>query len=322
MSYVNDTSTQGSKVVHINSLDSNFQYSTDYTTDFSYDLETQIVCPENQKLLVSCIGATIPYTFYNIREDVNDTIIIRNGEAGTPYTAVIVQGNYTATGFATEVARVVNLAIGALSTTISLAYQKESMKFVNTYTGALTTLYWDMTSTKNCAIELGITPQTNIPISSNGLFPNVADVNGQIHGLYLRTDLVSDGVFDSQSKSLSYILARIPIRVNFGGVIFYDSFEGVNHKLELDKRHIGSIRIRLTDERNRLVNLNGLNFNLSIMFDFVYKMDMRPNLTKFSRRIQETSQIQKPITIKVKSKRGRPRKVGRPKKGKEVIIKD
>ena len=314
MSYVNDTSTQGSKVVHINSLDSDFQYSTDHTTDFSYDLETPIMCPENQKMLISCIGATIPYTFYNIRTGVNDTIVIRNGEAGTPYTATIVQGNYTATGFATEVARVVNLAIGALTTTISLAYQKESMKFLNTYTGSLSTLYWDTTSSKNCAIELGINSGTNIPIASGGLFPNVADVNGQIHGLYLRTDLVSDGVFDSQSKSLSYILARIPIRVNFGGVIFYDSFEGVNHKLELDKRHITSIRIRLTDERNRLIDLNGLNFNLSILFDFVYKKNIIPGFTKESRRIVETSQIQKPEPIKIKSKAGRPRKVGRPRK--------
>ena len=271
--YRNDTDTQSSKVIHINSIDLEHSFSSGHTTDFRYNLQTPIICPENQKMLISCIGATIPYTFYNIRENINDKLVVSEGPAHTNYTITIQPGNYTATSLAQELTTKINAQISTpLGTTINIAYQKTTMKFVATFTGVLSGLVFNtQIERKNCSVELGLNDNTITTINNFDTFPNVADVNGSIHGLYLRTDLVSDGVFDSQSKSLSYILARIPIRVNFGGVIFYESFEGVNHKIELDKRHISNIRVRLTDERNRLVNLNGLNFNLSILIDFVYK---------------------------------------------------
>ena len=89
--------------------------------------------------------------------------------------------------------------------------------------------------------------------------------------LYLRTNLTSNGILESNTKSLSTILARIPIRVNFGGVIFYDSFEGHIHKTKLDMREIKNIHIRLTDENGRIIDMNNSDFsfclNLRLLYD-------------------------------------------------------
>ena len=103
MSYINDTHTESSKIVHINSLDATTIFSSDKTTDFSYELEQPISIPENQLLLVSCIGATIPYTFYNIRNNVNNRIAVRLTENGLITNLDIPEGNYSSTALLLKV---------------------------------------------------------------------------------------------------------------------------------------------------------------------------------------------------------------------------
>ena len=82
-----------------------------------------------------------------------------------------------------------------------------------------------------------LTGSTTTPVSSAGLLfsKNVADLNGGIHSLYLRTNLPVISSMDSATGGVSQILAKIPI----------------------------------TDDRNRLVSLNGLDFSVALMFEFV-----------------------------------------------------
>ena len=48
---------------------------------------------------------------------------------------------------------------------------------------------------------------------------------------------------------------------------------------------IKTIRVRITDERNRLLDLNGLQFQIAIQFDFVYNKPQIEPLDKQSRRL-------------------------------------
>jgi len=316
MSYINDTHTESSKIVHINSLDATTIFSSDRTTDFSYELEQPISVPENQLILVSCIGATIPYTFYNIRQNVNNRIAVRLTESGLITNLDIPEGNYSSTALLLKVKELFDGA--AFSETINITYDRVSMKFSFTILGGGATAYFDFTPVNNpypINVELGF-PLTNNLITTNTLSPNVADVNGSIHGLYIRSDITSNSIYDSESKSLSSILARIPIRVNFGGIIFWDTSDGIGHKAQVDTPIIKTIRIRLTDDRNRLINLNGLNFSLTILFDFVYKKSKIQPLNKITRRVQEIALQEKIDKEKEKNKGknpvGRPRNPGRP----------
>lgn len=83
------------------------------------------------------------------------------------------------------------------------------------------------------------------------------------------------------------------------------------HKILLDTHLINEITIRLTDEENRLINLNGLDFNLSILIDIVNKKRFKPNEIRRMKELHiekvEAEKNKKPET------RGRPRKPGRPK---------
>ena len=45
--------------------------------------------------------------------------------------------------------------------------------------------------------------------------------------------------------------------------------DGIQHKLLLKVRDIDKVFVRLTDVNNRLIDLNGLDWNLSLQFDFI-----------------------------------------------------
>eukprot|EP01043_Picozoa_sp_COSAG02_P096452 COSAG02_NODE_32744_length_511_cov_1.024272_2_plen_89_part_01 len=69
--------TQQSKVMFIDSKDATKH--TD-TTHFTYVFNDNINIKKNEGVLVSLLQASVPYSFYNVREGINDKIDILYGE--------------------------------------------------------------------------------------------------------------------------------------------------------------------------------------------------------------------------------------------------
>jgi len=103
----------------------------------------------------------------------------------------------------------------------------------------------------------------------------VIDMNDDIHGLYLRTSLTTDGTLNAETGIFSNILSRIPINTNPGGVIFHVPSNS-SHKLQISMPNIKSIGVKLTDDQNNLIDLNGLNWQLSVQIDFVERLKLIP----------------------------------------------
>jgi len=97
---------------------------------------------------------------------------------------------------------------------------------------------------------------------------NIADLNGSVHSLYLRTNLPVVSSMDSLTGGTSQIVAKLPIDTGPGGIIFHEPRDSL-HKSLIQTQAIKHITIRLTDDRNRLVSLNGLHFSVALMFEFV-----------------------------------------------------
>ena len=302
--YAIDTNTQNSKVVHINSLDATTVLQTDSTSYFSFVLEENFKCPTNQSMLISLHSATIPYSFYNIREDVNNVIPFKV-QVGSVWSSVQIQkipkGNYSANSLAKQIESALTASNTGLNGDIKVTYDRSTMKYLymcNPADHNRFTFYFD-DQLNTAHIELGFSKNAlPSPIDNVGLTSeNVCDVNGNIHGIYVRTNLSLDGSYDSLTKGLSTILARIPIDVNFGGVLFWQPQNGSAHKIQIQQPYVHTITIRLTDERNRLIDLNGLNFQVSIQFDFVYNKESTPIPIPLRyqkpREIEETKKDQK-----------------------------
>lgn len=347
-----------SKIIYLDSRDATSYLATnsngfDMSSYFQYQLQEQISIPDNMNVLISLSGATIPYSFYNIREGVNDKIDFEVVESGTTNTGTatmtIPAGNYSAISLGNFLEEKLPDQIFSGTTydfTFTCDYQPDSQKFLLGVAGAgadaskvlFLTLKFDTgtNAETHARVELGfrardviITPTSQ---EADRLSDNVIDINGSIHGVYIRTNLVSSGTLDSQNGTFSNILARIPIKVQSGGIIFSEP-QNNTHRSIVDLSNIGILTIRLTDERNRILDLNGLHFQLGIQIDFAEKQKHIQDITREERRItenygvvsdassgrliQQSQIIQQQQEIlqgyRRRNKVGRPRKVGRPK---------
>ena len=296
MSYVIPNNSKSSIILYLDSRDATSYLATKLETDidgnssevnlnsyFQYVLTENIEVPLNQRALVSLQSATIPYSFYNIRTDVNDTLIyeIKDNTAGTTtgsITITLLNGNYTAYSLAEEIKSKINesASVGLITYEFAMDYDSDKNKYLysidnKTNSNVLEVNFFFANSIKSCNVEMGFQPLNHRFLSTtetNKRFSqNVIDINGSIHGVYVRSNLVSKGTLDSQNGTLSNILARLPINVQSGGIIFGDSN---HHKSIVDLKYINTITIRLTDERNRILDLNGLHFQVAIQIDFLY----------------------------------------------------
>ena len=273
MSYIIDNHNQNSKLLHINSEDATLQLSSEAKNSyFQFFLGSQITCNNNERMLISLHSATIPYSFYNIRDGVNDTIpyLISDTFTSSQYIT-IPKGNYTSTNLKSKIGELLT-AQADITSTITLVFDRITMKFKYVNSSDSQNLKLDFSRRTDTAhIESGFSKdeQSSAIIIAGIESSNVIDVNGNIHSLFLRTNLSQLGSIDSNSGGFNTILGKIPITTNFGGVLFFKPNNNT-HKILNHSNHINFLTVRLTDEKNRLVNLNGLNFSISIQIDFIY----------------------------------------------------
>lgn len=343
MSYITDTSTPASKVIHLDSAHAHVYHQKDedgneLTSHFIYNMNEAIVCPDHLSMLCSLHTATIPYSFYNVRHNVNNTIIVSYvDDAGVQsgiYKILIPAGNYTALSLqnafldvmnanasflaapwasnlyhlykydAAQNAFLLHLANPFLSSatpytlTMSFDLTRLRYKFSTTSTPLNgLTLLWssqvtgipgnDGRSLANDLFGFRDDADVFVPYSASGYLhassDKVVDLNDEIHGLYLRTSLTTDGTLNAETGIFSNILSRIPINCNPGGVIFHTP-NNSSHKLQISLPIIKHIGVKLTDEKNRVIDLNGLNFQISVQIDFVPRLSTLNGLTKTQRR--------------------------------------
>lgn len=362
MSYTMSAGNMPSKILYINSEDASQYLATKLNNDgttsslncyFQYILKESIEIPLNQRAIISLNSATVPYSFYNIRKDVNDTIDIKitNTTTGfnyTPTPLILPDGNYDVYSLAEYIKTALNTGVyqnvpNKIEYTFEMTFSTDNQKYTYTATpkGAMSgenikiEILFDtgVNAIKKPYIELGFRVRdVEITNASAVISDNVVDMNGSVHGVYIRTNLVSDGTLDSQNGVFSNILARLPINVNSGGIIFATP-NNASHKSLVDLRSISQLTIRLTDDRNRLLDLNGLHFQIAIEINFVYgekpiytpdgrNIDdsfygVRSDTTSQQRiknaKLQAEHQIEMDRLTRNKKPVGRPRKVGRPK---------
>ena len=73
---------------------------------------------------------------------------------------------------------------------------------------------------------------------------------------------------ESQTGGVSDILAKVDINSDPGGLITLEP-QQVSHEALIHTAGVKSVEIRITDERNRLLDLNGLHSQIGLRFRFV-----------------------------------------------------
>ena len=127
-------------------------------------------------------------------------------------------------------------------------------------------------------IDVGV--EGPFPIEQFLFGDDVIDLTNSIRSLFIRTNLSTTSVLDSHiGGGFSNILTRVPINAGPQGVITIQPNNGDIHKLLLKLKAITTVSIRLTDQQNRTINLNGLNFDISLKLEFTELEDIKPQKT-------------------------------------------
>ena len=106
---------------------------------------------------------------------------------------------------------------------------------------------------------------------------DVVDLTNSIRSLFLRTNLSTSSVLDSHiGGGFSNILTRVPINADPGGIIKIEPTNGDVHKLLLKVKSITDVAITLTNQKNQVINLNGLTFDISLKLEFIADKELTP----------------------------------------------
>jgi hypothetical protein len=298
--YLLETNAPASKLVFLDSRDAdllkrkpNGEY---FTTDLSYTFADLLVVPEHVDTLLSVHSATIPHSFYTIREFVNDAITFQLELLGVVTTeeVFVPPGNYDAPALAAEVQTL-------MGNGVVVTYNTNLLKLIFSLTTDCKITFLNSPTSDNFKqsiySELGLLANDDIYFQRVGavqtatypapppltglLCPNAVDIRAATHNMHLRTDLTTTATIDSSTKNYSTILCRFPVSGTPGGVM---NIGHMQHQALIKISTLKHLKLSLTDDRNRLIDLNGLNWSIALLFCFAYEKKPIQQLGREERR--------------------------------------
>ena len=251
---LNDTHI-GSLSIFLQSSKATTTLDPDKNSSCLFYLNQVITAPPGTHMLVGLTSAEIPYSFYNIDSRNNKvTIDTANGPTAT---ITLPEQNYDVDSLKKNLNNLL-VAANVLNTTVDFDKNTNKFTFTNTNGGLKIT---STTMTR----ELGLVPnQINGPYTASLTSSNACNLSGT-SSVYVNLNNVSITNLDSRGD-LNGVLAKLNVNVAPSEFIFYQQTE--NQYYVTSDRQINFFSVSLTDDNNELLNLNGVDFSVSITIHF------------------------------------------------------
>ena len=224
-------------------------------------LNTPISSPRQDiRLLIALTDAQMAYSFYIIREGVNDTFKYSIDGGGTK-TVTITAGNYSAQTFV----NFVSSAVAAQAGTRSMSYDKSTNKITFTDSAATTIAVVDGTT---CGEEIGSGKTFPVSASATSItFSKMVNFSG-LANVFVRAQTL--GLQNRTSKgNIDLTLGKIPVTCAPLGFIYLATHEPTY--LSITDQIIDKIAIQLQDEDGNDLELNGItNWSLTLTVHHEY----------------------------------------------------
>ena len=241
-----------SNIIHIRSKETNYN---NLNSDFNVTLKNAIEISENQEAHINIISAEIPYSFYNISSDLENNVLIFDNTNVLTFT----NQDYNIT----ELIDYIN-ADTNFNTLFTTTYntQKNKITFTNKDTVNPHTINFSLS---NINKVIGWEEdQSDIVISASGNTESVNVCNlATVHSIMVRSNL-SDANTQSSRSGNSTILQKISIDMNSGFLIYLNNSDYRTTSI-ISATTIDYISIILTNQDDLVLNLNGVNFELTIL---------------------------------------------------------
>jgi hypothetical protein len=208
--------------------------------------------PDGHHIYLSLQTATIPYSFYSISAVDNTFTFGLDASAST--TVQIQVGNYNIT----QLIDVLKTAMGASYT---ITFNTITSKILIVHATSNFIIY---TGTFNHIIGFSKTSNTlSVANSLNGR--DCVNLN-QIRALNIEVNFPTYNVNVAQPLNQN-ILANIPVYVSPFSIITYQNFNNFRTNLYVNK--LDQIQIRILDNESRLVDMNGIQYQMTLQLDCV-----------------------------------------------------
>lgn len=247
------------------------------TTHKKFYLSELISVNPDVNIIVGITDFTCPYSFYTIREGINNQITLGFNTASYPLgefrTSYIPTGNYDID----ELIVALNALTCFIDANIAITYSNLTNKLTLIRSGLYNTFCFTVSTT--CGTELGI-PQSlliNIGLgvvlnlTSPYILPDVFNLSGA-SCVYIKINNL--GIKNLNSKGDSDgTLCKVPVDVMPNEYIFYRPAE--YFYFTTTKSQIRELDIEILDDYYRPINLNGGIFSMTLSLQFSYKKIMR-----------------------------------------------
>lgn len=273
MVYSLSTDSTPSKIIYIRSQDASNYIDSELTTGFIIFLNDPIRCNEDEMMLISLNSAEIPYSFYNIDYRNKYLNIIESQTDGTlPFniSIIIPEANYNAYEFASTLQTLLNTNTQH-NIQYTVTYDKKLNKFNYLIHKNNHKVIFSFNNDDSPYIQMGFNKNTIYTAFHDIILQSINSIQMfNNHALYIRTNLVTNNI-SSSTNSFTDILQKITINTNPNGIITHIPIN--SHDNLVDIKTFNNIEIRITDEDNKLIDTQGLHFEMSILIKFVKKVN-------------------------------------------------
>lgn len=253
--YINDT-VNPTKSILLQSNDADESYSD---SDKTFYLDEVIFTQPDENFIIGVTSFVMPLSVYNINEDVNNTITFET-EFGS-YQCVLESKNYSASDISEKLTLLLGGQSDLLGGLISVNFDNTNYKF--SFSGELNFSIIECSMEK----ELGIKNQV-IENVLNYTALNVCQLGG-INNIYIHVENLNINNVDSRGSSS--VLGIVPCDSEFGYYVFYTPPEYLYYTIT--NNTINKLHIRLTDDYNKELLLNGVEWNLTLTLHYQKKRE-------------------------------------------------
>lgn len=243
--------------IHIRSKDCK-QETAGFNTDMTVELGAGIRRPDHHTLAVSLANIDVPWTWYSISAHLGTNALEVDGGA----SLVIPDGNYNINELKTAIDADVTFPY-------TMTFDSNSLKTTLTNTGADNTertINFSSTASEGLAKALGFAA-TDVTVAASGTAVSTGSINLQtVHSLFLWSNLSVANVLTTENGNFEPILAKIPMTCAVPqGIVHYSTTQDPVFRANTLENEIRVIRLSLRDQNGKLVQLNGANFELTLL---------------------------------------------------------
>ena len=243
-----------STILHARSKDATDLSNGQYNTYFRVNIVNPIMCNIDEELHISVMSCEIPYSFYNVSSELFNNTLIYNGNVILTFT----NQDYS-------ICDLINFfnqdSLYSSIFTTTYDAQKNKITFTNNTSTSQVINFSQSNINKVIGFnETDITIEASETITSTGVC-NLATV----HSIMLKCSVGQGNVISTRAGN-SETLQKISVDVNSNSIVYLNLSDFRQISVS-QSPVVDTMEFRFTDQNDNLLQLNGCNFEFSMLFE-------------------------------------------------------